>query len=326
MRRLLLSLAFLSSSCLLAVDAGSNTSCLATSTSACDAGAVFDAGAPRGDAGLPVVMLLVDTSGSMNAPLMPSMPDCMNCSGGSCPSTCPTRASALKGALIQFVQTQPGAAWLGLTTFPDPVASVTFSPTGCAPASAQSVTVSPQASDSPADVAAQSQDVLSQVQALGLQLPFTGGTPTAASLRYLATLPALTATSRAAGVILVTDGLPNCNPNNALSCSAVPQPAPSLCTLGANCVGPYCRAGYLDQDETVLAVRALRAAGVKVAVIGLGADFSTSEAPAVLNAVADEGGATACAPGVACATRYFQAANEAQLLGALGTAFLRVSR
>lgn len=330
MRRVLLvPLILLSSSCLLAIDAGSNTSCLASASAsgACDAGAaVSDAGTSTNDAGLPAVMLLVDTSGSMNTPLMPASPECGGCSGSTCPATCPTRASVLKSGLRQFLQTQAGAGWLGLTTFPDSVASQTFDPVGCAPATTQAVPLSIQAGDAPAAVLAQRQAVLAGVEAFGSSQPFTGGTPTAASLRFLATLPSLSTATRPAGVILVTDGLPNCNPNNALSCSASPPPAQNLCTLGANCVGLYCRAGYLDSNETLLAVRALRSAGVKVAVIGLGADFSVDEAQTLMNALAEEGGATACAPGVMCTQRYFEANNEAQLLGALSTALLRVSQ
>ncbi len=327
-RALLIPLVLLSSSCLLAIDAGSNASCLASTGSACDAGAdLSDAGTASGDGGLPAVMLLVDTSGSMNTPLMPTNPECGGCSGASCPQNCPTRASVLKGGMSQFLQAQLGSAWLGLTTFPDPDLNATFTPSGCAPATTQAVPLTTAPGDSAASVAAQSQAVLARVQAFGSREgPFTGGTPTAASLRFLATLSALAPSARPTGVILVTDGLPNCNPNNALSCTASPAHAQSLCTLGTNCVGPYCRAGYLDSDETVSAVRALRSAGVKVAVIGLGADFSSPVAAAVMNAVADEGGATACAPGVTCAKRYFEANNEAQLLGSLATALLRVSQ
>lgn len=326
MHRALIPLFLLSSSCLLAVDAGSNSVCLASTSTACDAGAEGVSDAGRADGGLPAVMLLVDTSGSMNAPLVPSMPECAACSGSTCGPTCPTRARVLTAGLSQFLQTQPGAAWLGLTTFPDPVASVNFMPSGCAPATAQAVELAPQPGDSPSAVVTHSQAVLASVQALGVSIPFTGGTPTGPSLRFLATLPALTASTRPTGVILVTDGLANCNPNNALSCTSSPPPPSDLCTLGANCVGPYCRAGFSDQEDTLSAVRALRAAGVKVAVIGLGSDFSFSASAALMNALADEGGATACAPGVTCATRYFQADNEAQLFGALATALLRVTR
>lgn len=322
MHRSLIPLVLLSTSCLLSIDAGSHSACLTSAgTNACDAGPeVVDAV----DGGLPAVMLLVDTSGSMNAPLMPSSPDCGGCSGSSCPVTCPTRGTVLTAGITQFLQTQPGAAWLGLTTFPDPVPS--FVPSGCAPSVAQMVALAPVEGDSPSAVVAQTQTLLARVQSFGGAIQFTGGTPTAPSLRFLATLPALMATTRRAGVILVTDGLSNCNSNNPLSCQSSPLPDQTLCTLGANCVGPYCRAGYSDQEATVLAVRALRAAGVKVAIIGLGSDFHFSSNESLMNALADEGGATACAPGVTCANRYFQVDNEAQLLGALGTALLRVSQ
>lgn len=325
MSRSLPLLVLFSSSCLLAVDAGSNVGCL-TQAGSCDGGSLTDAGASSADGGLPAVMLLVDLSGSMNAPLNQNFPTCGGCSGTSCPPTCPTRRSVLIGGLSQLLQSQATTAWLGLTTFPDG-ANTAFMPAGCAPATAQAVALAPIEGDSPSTVSAQRQAVLSAVGALGsAERPFSGGTPTAASLRYLATLPAMTASTRPRGVILVTDGLSNCNPNNALSCSSSTPPAANLCTLGANCIGPYCRAGYLDNADAVLAVRALRTAGVKVAVIGLGADFDAPESVQAMNALADEGGATACAPGVSCDTRFFAVNNEALLFGALATAMLRVTQ
>ncbi|MER2565131.1 MAG: VWA domain-containing protein [Myxococcaceae bacterium] len=319
-------LVLFSSSCLLAVDAGSNAGCLPQTGSSCDGGSLgTDAGASSAD-GLPAVMLLVDISGSMNSPLSFNGPTCGTCTGATCPPTCPTRRSVLIGGLGQMLQSQATTAWLGLTTFPDG-ANTAFMPSGCAPATVQAVPLAPVEGDAPSAVLAQRQAVLSAVEALGsAERPFSGGTPTAPSLRFLASLPALTASTRPRGVILVTDGLANCNPNNALSCDSSPRPASNLCTLGANCIGPYCRAGYLDNADAVLAVRALRTAGVKVAVIGLGADFDAPESVQVMNALADEGGATACAPGLSCDKRFFAVNNEALLFGALATAMLRVTQ
>lgn len=207
------------------------------------------------------------------------------------------------------------------------VAAVPTSPvvSSCAPATRQAVTLAPVDGDPAADLQANAQAVLAQVQGFGTQTPFVGGTPTSASLRYLASQPALTASARRTGIIVVTDGLPNCNPTNALSCNASPLPAPELCTVGSSCVGTYCHLGYLDLDETTLAIRALRALGVKVAIVRVGADASLPNAEQVLNTMADEGGVTACPAGQQCTRRFFEGLTAAQLHGSLATAVHRLT-
>lgn len=304
---------------------GTTGRCVAASGAGGGSAGGAGTGGGAAQSGSPNVMLLLDVSGSMNTPLNPSGPTCGTCSGASCPPTCPTRISMLRAGFAQFFQSNASAARFGVTTFPanDP----TFSTTGCAPAGAQAISLPDSSvSDAPAALAAQTQTVSAFVQGFGSSTPITGGTPTAGSLRFLATIPTLTTAGRPRGVILVTDGLPNCNPNNALACNLTPPTPAELCTLGANCVGQYCRAGYLDQTETVRAVAALRSAGIRTAVVAVGSDFISPQAAAVMNAMADEGGATACTPGPGCTVRYFDAPDGVSLSAALNAALARVSQ
>ncbi len=176
--------------------------------------------------------------------------------------------------------------------------------------------------DSPSVLQAQTTSVQTAVGGIGTSITVVGGTPTAGALRYAATLaPLRTQSGRMRGVVLVTDGLPNCNPSNQVSCTNMPLPPQELCTLGANCVGAYCAAGYIDQVATVQAVAALRAQGVRVAVVVI-TETLTPQVTTVMNAMADEGGAPACA---ACAQRFAVVNDQAALDAALRSALARVT-
>ena len=281
-------------------------------------------GAAGGSSGpAPDVLLLVDVSGSMNAPLIQNGPTCGTCSGATCPATCPTRVSALRGALASFLQASSSRARLGLTTFPS---SQTFTPTGCAPPTSEAVAMlTTSTPDSPGALQTQTAAVQTAVTGIGSTIAATGGTPTAGALRFAATLAPLRAPGRVRGVVLVTDGLPNCNPSNQVSCMNMPLPPAVLCTLGANCVGQYCAAGYVDQVATVQAVAALRALGVRTAVVVLSEALSP-ELTTVMNAMADEGGATVCSPSSpACTQRFSLVNDQAALDAALRSSLERVT-
>lgn len=260
----------------------------------------------------------------MNNPINPSEPTCGTCSGSACPVTCPTRVSILRNALTSYLQPNATLARWGLTTFPS---AATFTPSGCAPASTQTVPMlDPGTPTTTTTLTTQSAQVRNLVSGLGTVTTVVGGTPTGPSLRFAATIPGLTtSTSRARGIVLITDGLPNCNPANPLSCTSQPPPPPEFCTLGANCTAAYCQAGYLDQTGTVQAVAALRLAGVKTAIVVID-NAPTAQVTSVMNAMADEGGATACAstnPG--CLQRFFPANDQTSLLTAIASAVARVS-
>lgn len=283
----------------------------------------------------PNLMILVDKSGSMNSPLNASLPTCGMCSGAACPATCPTRISELRTAMGQFLTTSSTVARVGLAFFPKGE-ETTFSPTGCAPTREIAVDL-PAPSNSDTDTAPLTMNattVNQRIQSLGGAIPVTGGTPTAGALTFLGSYAGLLddRDNRQDFVLLLTDGLPNCNPANPLSCSSMPPPPANLCTLGANCVGQYCRAGFLDKDGVVTAVQQLRSRNVSTIVVGFGADFASPEALDVLNSMAEQGGFgrkcpmgtnaecgsnNTCLPTKFCQKQFYAAANATELATAL---------
>lgn len=136
-----------------------------------------------------------------------------------------------------------------------------------------------------------------------------GGTPTAATLRFVESLPELHDASFDRLVVLVTDGVPNCNdahPGNA--CAAQPT---CTCTLAA-CGGANCSLGCADDDATTAAALALGAAGVQILTVTVGPDWENSDEAAALSAalgqVAVRGG---CGPN--CRSRVLPMARESQV-------------
>jgi hypothetical protein len=150
-----------------------------------------------------------------------------------------------------------------------------------------------------------------------LATPPEGGTPTAATLRELA--------SRLGGrrntyVILATDGGPNCN--ESLTCPL------ERCILNVegvgNCMpsGPNCcddsPRNCLDDDEAIAAVRELRTAGVPTFVVGIpGSDLYGP----VLDAMARQGGTAR--KGVPA---YYRVESTDALLGTLEEIADRITR
>ncbi|MBS1149477.1 MAG: cglB, partial [Myxococcaceae bacterium] len=133
-------------------------------------------------------------------------------------------------------------------------------------------------------------------------------------------------------VVLITDGLPNCNSANANTCTG----SLCRCTLvpATSCMpASFCTQGCLDSDATTAQVDALRMKGIRTIVVGFGAETATGDGPAALNAMAERGGfARACPNGTdaecgvgdtcttankLCGRRYYQASSAAQLTAAL---------
>lgn len=286
----------------------------------------------------PNLMLLVDTSGSMKEPANPEIPACQNGSGVACGEStfpcainngCDTRWSALQKAMTDFLGSSATIARMGLATFPtDDACGSTATITTALPSADQ---------EDDATLTTNAQDALNKLLAIKTYATTTGdttpkgGTPTGASLRYVGTLADLQTAERSDFVVLLTDGLPNCN-------EQYPDPYPStkcFCTLPDGC--EYTPdVGCLDKDASVEAVKALRAKEIKTIVIGFGADFSsTSESgrqgAATLNAMATEGDFARkctqdadCGAGDACDRaagfcnrRFYQAGNKDELVAAL---------
>lgn len=283
----------------------------------------------------PNVMMLVDNSGSM---LLPTNSAAAGCPAGcgtqtmQCPATCPTRISDLKSAMATFLQTSATIARLGVTIYP--------TDTLCKPSSNVDVplpakTNTDDGTDSSLTMTAQ------QVNARIQALTPTGGTPTGTSLEFLGTIGDLndSADFRDDFVLLLTDGLPNCNdanPNQLCGCGGACSPAQVTscgCTT-STCSNALCAKGCLDQDGAVEKVKALRQKGIRTIVVGFGADLASGSGPIVLNAMAREGGfARECQNGTdaecggsagscntntkQCTTSFFQAANGTELAAAL---------
>lgn len=253
---------------------------------------------------VPNLMLLVDTSGSMSDPVSPG--------SGT------TRWTALKRAMGTFLSNNGDIARFALATYP------TEAQDFCGPSTSLRKELPEVEEAQP--LREHALEVNRVLQAI---TRVEGGTPTADSLRYVGSLGGLHTQEREDFVLLLTDGLPNCNFNNP---NSGPGPA-CRCTFGdaSLCSGSNARRGCLDDQNSVAAVRELRARGIRTIVVGFGADTAAGDAPGVLNAMAEAGGfARQCevdgdcgagdtceAAAGLCRRRYYQAANGAELATAL---------
>lgn len=135
-----------------------------------------------------------------------------------------------------------------------------------------------------------------------------GGTPTAVSLRaakaYLSSLGA----SSTANVLLITDGMPNCNlANDPATCATTTFGCANTSTCsGSSCCGLGAK-DCLDDANSEGAAGELRAAGYKVYVVGFGANLAGGNNKVVLDAIAAAGGTGSA----------YQASNQAALSSAL---------
>lgn len=292
----------------------------------------------------PNVMMLVDNSGSMLAPINPSGANCTpGCGSASmpCPAGCATRISEMKSAMATFLQGSGTIARLGVTIYP--------TNSLCGPSAAVDVPLpdpTPNDTGTDATLTQTANAVNAKIQALNP----TGGTPTGSSLQFLGTYPGLNDATdlRDDFVLLLTDGLPNCNETNTnqvcqcdanvcggcgggtAACAA--QVTACKCTT-STCAASLCALGCLDRDGSIQKVRELQQKGIKTIVVGFGADLGAGDGPEVLNAMAAEGGFprecpngtdAECGSGntcntttLQCAKGFYQAANGAELADAL---------
>jgi hypothetical protein len=273
----------------------------------------------------PNLMLLVDTSGSMTDPVDTSLPACRvngNLCGYDfeCPASCPSRWRDLKGALNSFLTDNSGIARMGLTTYPwsdnNPQTEDT-----CLGSQALRLGLPAQETDTTLRAhALQINQIVQGIPNFGNGGP-SGGTPTASSLTYLGSLPELQSADREDFILLLTDGLPNCNSRlDGRTCR---------CTLPEGCATQP--VACLDLNASVAAVQALRNKGIRTIVIGFGADTALGDGPDALNGMAEAGGfARTCSTNADCGTgdscntatqlcnrRYYQARNQAELTAAL---------
>jgi hypothetical protein len=131
----------------------------------------------------------------------------------------------------------------------------------------------------------------SQVQSAYNNAAAGGGTPTAVSLDAARAYLDSISTSAPKFVLLITDGLPNCNlANDPATCDTTTPGClnTSLCS-GSSCCGLGAK-DCLDDYDTEGAAAALAADGITVFVVGFGADVAGANNQAVLDAIASAGG------------------------------------
>lgn len=270
----------------------------------------------------PNVMLTVDRSGSMGAKIDAA------CQGAACA----TRMGDLKQAVSTFTTLADTHLRLGLTAFPRDPTTQSGAEASCLAADSVAVALPPsaRADDSQADQANRTAAVL--VNAAVQALNPAGGTPTGATLSFLGAQAGLNANDfRNDFVLLLTDGLPNCNaenPNDYVQNAAVCR----CQTGGGDCSGlDVRRRGCLDADATVQQVEQLKAKGIRTIVVGFGADTNQADARDVLERLARAGGVARtctadaqCGAGNSCVNQEcsrwsFQAGNRAELEQVLST-------
>jgi hypothetical protein len=270
----------------------------------------------------PNVMLTVDRSGSMNATIDP------RCQGPACA----TRMSELKQAVATFTALADDRVRLGLTTFPRNPTTEIGAAASCLPSNAVAVPLPAASRVDDAQASATNRSAAAQVNTAVQALVPAGGTPTGATLAFLGSRPELaSADFRHDFVLLLTDGLPNCNANNPND-FLIDAPMCRCQTGGGDCSAPDVRRlGCLDADATVQQVAALATGGVKTIVVGFGADTSQGDARDVLERLARAGGvpracqqSSECGAGDSCTNGQcgrwaFQASNRAELEQVLST-------
>lgn len=258
----------------------------------------------------PNIMLVVDRSGSMTSSVTGTGLACTTdgTTGSTYDprSTQPCKWNDLKTAFADpatgLLTTSQGLARFGLAAFPGAAGSCS---TGA---------IAVPIGDDPQPL---------RDQLLNRLIP-GGGTPTAASLLAAGRDPALLTSepNRERFIMLLTDGLPNCNAANAPQCAQCRADV-AACTAAGGCrptdipnhcdPTPFDGAGCLDDRGMVGAIQQLRVQGVDTFVIGFGRDTAGGDADEVLTRAAIAGGH----PRVGAAQQYFQANSLQELNGVL---------
>ncbi|HCF58680.1 MAG TPA: hypothetical protein DFS52_11895 [Myxococcales bacterium] len=247
----------------------------------------------------PYIMLVVDKSGSMNQPAY----------SGSTTSKWDDLLGAFSDQQTGFLPKSKEIARFGLALFPASTGE------GCHPGP---VSVS---------LNAEADNVDTIIGQLGAVTP-EGGTPTALTIEKAAADPALVneEPGRLRFVMLLTDGLPNCNPSpenqarcdacnaNLAVCNDISQNGclPTFGGFEGEC-DEYPQKGdaCLDENGNAEAIAKLKKNGVETFVIGFGDDFG-GDGHRVLNRAAEAGGRAREGE-----TKYFKAGNKEELILAL---------
>jgi len=302
----------------------------------------------------PNLLLLVDKSGSMDLPVDTTNLACFTAPGGEVcgqdkaypcnVATCPTRWSTLSTTLSGFLQNNYTSARYGLTFFPQPPDNNIVHQ--CLPTQSVVAPIPSSADDSAASLAQLADAGVAALALVSSSNPMGptgtgGGTPTGDSFKYFNANPsAVVDPVRDAYVLLLTDGLPNCDANLA---STVGTSA-CVCTLSSDqdCVDAQPRGvGCLDDTATVNVISELKSVQkITTVVLGFGADTAAPGARSTLQAMAQAGGFAprlcpnkkdACGPTNPCdlatgrcSKQYYEATDGTTLADALNQIYAGV--
>ncbi len=273
----------------------------------------------------PNVMILLDKSGSMDTALPAG-----TCGGGG--SGC-TRLSEMKAAMNTFLSgTSATSARFGLATYP--LATQGSSQGECSATGVGDIRQPLPVSNTDTD--AELQALAGSVKNSIMNVVAAGGTPTGGSLRNLGGYAALLGEEREDFILLLTDGLPNCNANNANTFDANTDATACRCTLfpTSGCAqASYTKLGCLDKDNSVQAIFELAAKKIRTIVVGFSADVASGAGEEVLNAMAEAGGFPRTCPNGTnaecgsnnscnaatrrCQKAFYQTGNSTELAAAL---------
>jgi hypothetical protein len=235
-------------------------------------------------------MLVLDRSGSMALPFDPTPPACGSCGQSgqpACnPTTCPSRWDTVSTTMSQFLADNATIARMGVAFYPQLSGATITDPSSgnlsnfCT--ATTSVDVPIVDSDDDAQLQASAQAVDFAIRTVGataspLSGGVGGGTPTGDSLKVIALRAGFGSNvSRQSFLLLMTDGLPNCNPNSGLdatvnpaACDCTDGPTSSACTF-------YPTLDCNDFNEVAHKTSDIRATGVRTIVIGYGDVFGPS--------------------------------------------------
>ncbi len=284
----------------------------------------------------PNIMLLVDKSGSMGQPTSPSVPK--------------PRIEVLRETMAQFLAANATTARVGVAFYPGG--------SNCgAPVKDLGIDLPASGVEDDATLRNAANAVIAKINTT----PVTGGTPTAKSLDTVGSYSSLLDANdgRDDYILLLTDGLPNCNDaNKPKICGklgpngtqALDSPeCKSTAAQGNDWATRYCATPptttdnqCLDRDGLVEAIKVLRTKEIKTIVVGFGADTAGGAAAETLNAGALAGGFirecpnstdAECGSGntcdkarKVCSTQFFQASSATELAATLTAIYSNVGK
>lgn len=244
----------------------------------------------------PYVVFVVDRSFSIISPFDPSKSACLLADQTLCgtqgvdncdPSRCPTRLRTVQSQLETFMANHPSQARYGLAFFPATAAGASTPVEACrAPTE---MTVPPPSSDEPLPLQRSEEAVLEAIR--NVPTP-AGSTPLSATLAMVAQAIPLDSSAAMNGdaVVVITDGLPNCNPNNPHD--GILDPAGCRCTVTTCSPSSVSRIGCLDQDASMVSVNSLRERGVRTFFMPVGSDAMAGGGSGVFSMLSEAGTTT----------------------------------